>query len=192
VTEWRLFDEGTIPAFTTPEWYDGRDNAAHLEDPGHRPRMVRASMMVAQAAYSYGLQSVVDLGAGDGGLLSLLGPMVRAWGYDLSPNAAAHAKLRGVDVRYGDVLSGPVEWGQLAVATEMLEHLIEPQAFVKTIRANCKALVASSPFTETPESHYEFHTWAWDFDGYAAMLRGAGWRILRHEAVGPFQVVLAV
>lgn len=190
--EWRLFDEGTTPECTTAGWYAGRDNAAHLEDPHHRPRLVKSSLMVAQAAYSYQRSTVVDLGAGDGGLLSLLGPRLKGWGYDLAPAAVEAAKRRGVDVRLGDVLSGPIEWGQIAVATEMLEHLVDPHGLVKTIRQNCSAVVASSPFIERPGNHYEFHTWAWDFDGYAEMFRSAGWRIVRHEAVGPFQVVLAV
>lgn len=190
--EWRLFEAGTIPECTTAEWYAGRDNAAHLEDAHHRPRMLVSSLMVAQAAYSCGLSTVVDIGSGDGGLLSLLGPRLKGWGYDLAPAAVQAAKGRGMDVRLGDVLSDPVEWGQIAVATEMLEHLIDPHALVATIRGNCRAVVASSPYTERPGAHYEFHTWAWDFDGYAAMFRAGGWRIVRHEAVGPFQVLLAV
>lgn len=190
--EWRLFDEGTIPECTTAQWYAGRDNAAHLEDPYHRPRLVKTSLMVAQAAYSQQLNTVVDLGSGDGGLLSLLGPRLKGWGYDLAPAAVEAAKRRGVDVRAGDVLADPIEWGQIAVGTEMLEHLVDPHAMVATIRANCRAMVASSPFTERPGAAYEFHTFCWDFDGYAAMFRAAGWRIARHEPVGPFQVLLAV
>lgn len=190
--EWRLFEAGTTPECTTADWYAGRDNAAHLEDAFHRPRLVKSSLMVAQAACSYGLSTVVDLGSGDGGLLSLLGPRLSGWGYDLAPAAVEAAQGRGVDVRLGNVLAGPVEWGQIAVATEMLEHLVDPHALVATIRGNCRAVVASSPYMERPGNHYEFHTWAWDFDGYAAMFKTAGWRIVRHDAVGPFQVLLAV
>jgi SAM-dependent methyltransferase len=135
---------------------------------------------------------VVDLGSGDGGLLSLLGPRFTAWGYDLCPAAVLAAKERGVDVRHADVLGDPVEWGQIAVATEMLEHLVDPHGFVKAIAGNCRAVVASSPANERPGNHYEFHTWAWDYAGYAALFIGAGLRVVRHEPVGPFQVVLAV
>lgn len=189
--EWRLFEPGATPECTTADWYAGRDNAAHLEDAHHRPRLLKSSMAVAQAAHSYGLSTVVDLGSGDGGLLSLLGPRLRGWGYDLAPAAVEAAKHRGVDVRLADVLADPIEWAQIAVATEMLEHLVDPHAFVATIRANCAAVVASSPHLERPGNHYEFHTWAWDFAGYAAMFRSAGWRVVRHEAVGPFQVLMA-
>lgn len=190
--EWRLFEAGTVPECTTADWYAGRDNAAHLEDAHHRPRLLASSRMVAQAAFSYGLTTVVDVGAGDGGLLSLLGPRLRGWGYDLAPAAVAAARRRGVDVRLADVLSGPVEWGQIAVATEMLEHLVDPHGLVATIRGNCTAVVASSPFMERPGCHYEFHTWAWDMAGYAAMFRACGWRVVRHDPVGPFQVLMAV
>lgn len=192
VGEWQLFEPGTIPEYTTEQWYAGRDNAAHLEDAHHRPRMLRSSLMVAHAAASYGLSTVVDLGAGDGGLLSLLGPRLKAWGYDLAPAAVAAARARGVDVRQGNVLTDPVEWADIAVATEMLEHLVDPHALVATIREHCRAVVASSPHSERPGAAYEFHTFAWDFGGYAAMFRAAGWRIVRHEPVGPFQVLMAV
>lgn len=192
MSEWRLFEEGTIPECTTAEWYEGREHAPHLEQELHRPRLLKSASLVAQAVASFGFRTVVDLGAGDGGLLSLLGPAVTGWGYDLAPANVEAAKRRGVDVRLADVLADPIQWGALAVATEMLEHLIDPHGFAKTIFENARALVASSPWNETPDSHYEFHTWAWDRDGYRALLEQAGWRVVSHEPVSMFQVVLAV
>lgn len=190
--EWRLFDEGTVPEYTTPAWYVGREHAPHLEQGGHRARLLATATFVAQAAFTHGIRTVVDLGSGDGGLLSLLGPNLQAWGYDLMPANVEAAKERGVDVRYGDVLADPVEWADIAVCTEMLEHLVDPHAFVRTIIGHCRALVCSSPRDERKGHAYEFHTWAWDLEGYRALLEQAGWRVQRQKAVDRFQVILAV
>jgi len=51
--------------------------------------------------------------------------------------------------------------------------------------------VASSPFRETDKDHYEFHTWAWDPDGYAKLLNDNGWMIIDHKTAFICQVVLA-
>jgi hypothetical protein len=189
--EWRLFPEGTVPVFTTPEWYAGRDHAPHLEQVGHRDRLMFTAAQVAREAMT-GLKTVVDLGAGDGGLLSLLGPAMRAWGYDLQPSNLDAAKVRGVDVRYGDVLTDDIEWGEIAVATEMLEHLIDPHAFVRRIGEHAKVLICSSPRLETADEHYEFHTWAWDSTGYRELVEQGGWQVKRHTPVHGFQVLVAV
>jgi len=190
--EWRLFDEGTVPEHTRPEWYAGRDHAPHLEQPGHRDRLMQTATFVAQIAFSHGLRTVVDLGAGDGGLLSLLGPNLTAWGYDLTPANLDAAKERGADVRPGDVIDSDVEWGQIAVCTEMLEHLVDPHAFLRRVASHAQALVCSSPKDERPGSAYEYHTWCWDLEGYRALVEQGGFRVLRQRTVHGFQVVLAV
>lgn len=191
VHEWRLFDEGTVPEYTQPGWYAGRGHAPHLEQ-GHRPRMEHAAAFIAEAAFSRGLRTVVDLGAGDGGLLSLLGPALTAHGYDLMPENLQAAKERGVDVRYGDVLEDNVEWADIAVCTEMLEHLVDPHGFLRALPDSVKVLVCSSPRDERAGAAYEFHTWAWDFDGYRALVEQAGFTVQRQRPVGRFQVILAV
>lgn len=192
MSEWQLFEDGTVPECTTAAWYAGRESAPHLDQELHRPRLVRSAALVAQVAMAKGLKTLVDLGSGDGGLLSLLGPAIRGWGYDLAPSNVEAAKDRGVDVRQGDVVAGEIEWGQIAVATEMLEHLVDPHAFVRTIAGHAEALICSSPWNERPGHAYEFHTWAWDFDGYRALVEQAGFEVFKHEAVGPFQVIAAV
>lgn len=192
VHEWRLFAQGTVPEWTTAEWYAGRDPAPHLEQELHRDRLVTSAQFVALTAATRGWRTVVDLGAGDGGLLSLLGPGVTAWGYDLMPANVAHAGHRCVDVQYADVLADEIKWGDIAVCTEMLEHLVDPHGFVRRVAENCKALVCSSPWQERPGTAYEFHAWAWDFDGYRALVEQAGFTVQRQRTVGPFQVILAV
>lgn len=195
MAEWQLFEPGTVPEYTTPEWYLGRDRAPHLDEEMHRPRLELAARYVAELAGEYGCASVVDLGAGDGGLLSLLAeqaPGLEAWGYDLQPTNVAGAIERGVHVARRDVIARVPAWGEIAVATEMLEHLLDPHAFIQRIARRAAVLVASSPWTETPEAHYGYHTWAWDQDGYRALLEHAGFQVARHEVTGMFQVIAGV
>jgi len=203
--EYQLFETGTVPEWTTPAWYAGRETAPHLEQPGgHRERLIAAADAIKDEFYDddYGLTSVTDLGAGDGGLLSLLTPAltprVRLRGYDLQQsNVDAARENRGLTVELRDVIADPVDWSgpwgawtSCAVATEMLEHLIDPHGFVRDLPA--RMLVASSPCAETDRDHYEFHTWAWDHTGYAQVLHKGGFEILRHDTVLGFQVVVGV
>jgi hypothetical protein len=189
-----------MPVFTTPAWYAGRERAPHLEQPGHRERLLLAADMVHEAHTAYGIQSVVDLGAGDGGLLSWLeapdgqpwqfGPTM--WGYDLQQTNVAGARERGVDVHLGDVLHDDIEWGDLAVATEILEHLLDPHGFVRYMAQKSQAVVVSSPYTETDVEHYEFHTFAWDISGYQDLVTQGGFSVVRHETAAGSQVILGV
>ncbi len=191
--EWRLFPEGTVPECVTPEWHQHRERAPHLEQVGpQRNRLLVAAEHVTQAREEYGVRAVVDLGAGDGGLLSLLPRDLPAWGYDLCPaNFHAAVAERGVDVRYADLMDAAIEWGDLAVCTEMLEHLADPHGFLRRVAEHCRVLVASSPATETDRQYYEHHLWAWDEDGYRALIEQAGYRVVRHDRVDWFQVVTA-
>ena len=52
-------------------------------------------------------------------------------------------------------------------------------------------LVASSPYTETDEAHYEFHLWAWDSDGYRELMERNGWRVIAQQYAWISQVILA-
>lgn len=203
IVEWQLFPEGTIPEYTTPEWYAGRERAPHLEQEPHKWRLETAARFASEKVMSNGA-AVVDLGAGDGGLLSLVRDRLAAqgWsarfcsGYDLQESNVAGALERGVPVGLLDVVtdfdrikwpSGPVT----AVCTEMLEHLVDPYGFLAKVVRRADFVVASSPVTETDRDHYPFHTWAWNFEGYEALFERSGFEILGHRVQGMFQVLLA-
>lgn len=188
--ETRFFDEGTVPEWTTPEWYAGRERAPHLDQPGHRGRLELAAKFVREAWLHYPVTSVSDMGAGDGGLLSLIDDLdVPKWGYDLMPANVAGAAERGVSVELGNFQTDPVRWGYLCVLTEVLEHLIDPREVLRTIPSSI--VVASSPDGETLDRRYEFHTYGWDMDGYRALFEDSGFHVLRHESIG-FQVLAAI
>jgi hypothetical protein len=190
MTEIRFFDEGVVPEWTTPEWYAGRETAPHLEQDGHRERL----LATADIINTLKPKSVVDLGAGDGGLLSQL-ECDNKWGYDLQQtNVDVAWSNRHVDVRLRDVVTHGdfITWGDLAVATEMLEHLIDPHGFVRWVYGHAKYFVASSPWHEVDGPHYEFHTWAWDMEGFRAMFESAGFKVSQHVKVQGAQIIVGV
>jgi hypothetical protein len=203
VTEYRLFPEGTVPHVSTAAFHEHRERAPHLEQPVHRGRLEKAAALVREAAglhQSTGpghATGVSDLGCGDGGLLFLLNSCdpyhLLAWGYDFQPSNEAGWALRGVQGELADVFGpghGGAILGDVSVTTEVLEHLADPHGAVRWIGEHSRFLVASSPWTETPESHDECHCWAWDQDGYRALIEQGGFTVIRHETVGQFQVIL--
>ena len=199
MAEWKLF-EGDPPEWTTPEWYAGRERAPHLEQGVHRGRLETAADFVVMAL-GLGADIVVDLGAGDGGLLQLLTKERALYGTDMvgfdlqMTNVEAARHERDVDVRLHDVVADTpgreTTRPACGVMTEFLEHLVDPHLFLATLPGCYQWLVASSPAFETASSHYAFHTWAWDTMGYRALFEGAGFDVLRHEVAGEFQVLLA-
>lgn len=190
--QWRLFPSGAAPECTTPEWHRARESVPHLSQADHHERLMLARDYIMEARIRYAVRSVVDLGCGDGGLLSTLPPDLAAWGYDLTPANIAVGQRRGVDARYEDIVAADPEWADLVVATEVLEHLEDPTALLRRAAQRSRVLVASSPATETDRAHYEHHLWAFDLEGYRALIEGAGWRVVRHEPVSWFQVVMAI
>lgn len=188
--EWKLFKDSS--EYITAEWYEDRDAAHHLEQPGHRERLLAAHQFVLDAI-EMGAETVVDLGCGDGGMLSLLKESnIKSWGYDLAPKNIKYAnEVREVDARYTDFNNdSTIEYADIAIMTEVLEHLEDPHGVVKALPS--KYLIASSPYHETDKNYYEFHLWAWDVVGYNNLLEDNGYRVLKTELIDGSQVLLGV
>lgn len=200
MAEWRLYPEGSIPHVSTAEFHHDRERAPHLEQGIHRPRLEKAAEFVAAAAarvLGAGVMpaEVVDLGCGDGGLLSLVQqiPNTVAFGYDFQPSNAAGWAERSVRAEALNFVDhwDKVDPADIYILTEVLEHLADPHRMVRQVAERGAYLVASSPWTEHAGSHDACHAWAWDMDGYRALIEQGGFRVLRHEQVDMFQVVLA-
>lgn len=193
MTIWKLF-EGKVAPVSTAHFHADRDRADHLGDPHHRPRLEKAAEFVRQAAGGLDQPTVSDLGCGDGGLLSLIQDDVDAWGYDFAPANAQGWAERGVKAEQLDVFGADrdrVRFGSITVMTEVLEHISDPFGAVRRVRDNSQFLVASSPWVENGSNYDECHAWAFDPWGYRELAERCGFRILRHELVQGFQVVLA-
>jgi 2-polyprenyl-3-methyl-5-hydroxy-6-metoxy-1,4-benzoquinol methylase len=195
MSETRFFADGETPRHTQADWYRDIERAPHLDQPAHRPRLLKAAEFVMAAAM-LGATTISDLGAGDGGLLSLVcdaGFTGSAWGYDLiDENVVAAQCERQVEVELGNFETDDfVEFGELVTLTEVLEHLIDPHGVLQNLPEVTRFVVASSPDNETWESRYIYHCWGWTMEGYRAMFEGAGWTVVRHERIPGFQVLLA-
>lgn len=194
--EWKLFN-GDVPHVSTFEFHEHRERAPHLEQLVHRARLemtyslVQAAHVARPPTQHPRPTRVVDLGCGDGGLLSLLKGDFSCYGYDFQPSNAMGWVERGVNAEQLDFVAN---WdividADIYVITECLEHLAHPHEMVQRIHDRGAQIVASSPFTEWSGSHDECHAWAWDEQGYAKMLRDAGFTIKEHMTTGMFQII---
>lgn len=195
MSEWKLFEgRSYVSSF---EFHEHRERAQHLEEFVHRGRLDLAAEFVREYIATHDIADVVDLGCGDGGLLSLLRNIpgvVDPHGYDFHPASQRGWVERGV---YAQALNFVEDWdgvdfADIYVMTEVLEHLEYPHAMVRRVHDRDAILVCSSPFTENDVTHDGAHAWAWDQEGYAKMITDAGFDIDRHETVGMFQVVRAL
>jgi hypothetical protein len=186
MAEYRFFEEGTVPYVSTQAFHADRERAPHLEQQMHSGRLSRVAYLIRSLVPS----SVVDLGCGDGGLLSLLGG-IDAWGYDFQPSNEAGWVERGITAECRDVLypGADIRWGELAAMTETLEHVADPHGVVGWVARHCRYIVASSPHSETPEHHAAEHAWGWDMPGYADMF---SWHceVMRHESLNWCQIIV--
>lgn len=200
MAEYRLFDPADLPNWLDPEWWRDTPNCDHLAHPAgvHRARLEFVAGRAAAVFRRERLDWITDVGAGDGALLSLLPDGVRrvATGFEIITDSVRHAtEVRGVDVRQANVLIDDVPWGaptNLVVATEVLEHQADPHGFVRDVLArNADWLIVSSPWQETPERHEYNHAWAWDRDGYRALIEQGGFDVVEHTDVEWSQVIVA-
>lgn len=200
MAEFKLFEDAEAYV-STFEFHEHRERAPHLEQGVHQGRLRLAADFVREAVdrvedRATRPATVIDLGCGDGGLLSLVSrlPWVTSFGFDFQPSNAQGWAERNVS---GMLLSFVDDWPSIPTAdvyvmTEVLEHLTEPHLMMRKIAERGAQIVASSPWTEHAGSHDECHAWAWDKEGYKALMWQAGYRVIRHETDGMFQVVHAV
>lgn len=202
MAEWKLFD-ANVAEVSTFEFHKDRERAPHLEQWVHQGRLQLAADFVREAVDRVegrvtAPATVIDLGCGDGGLLSLISrlPWTNAYGFDFQPSNAQGWQERNVTAMALDFVSDfeLVASADVYVMTEVLEHLTDPHLMVRKIRAKGDRvqLVASSPYTEDYNSHDACHAWAWDMDGYKALMVNAGFNVVRHETTGMFQVIHAI
>jgi predicted TPR repeat methyltransferase len=194
--EWKLFDR--VPDWVTPEWHATREAAHHIDEPWQAMRMLISRAFVEYLHRFHNVRALLDLGCGDGGFLESLNHLtgLTRTGVDLSPKAVQWAvEQRGVNASLLDFIGKKEEIAaaDCTVLTEVLEHLCDPHGLLRFLAESKKAkyIVASSPINETQENHYEFHLWAWDNDGYNALLTGNGWAVLKKVVIDGFQVVIA-
>jgi 2-polyprenyl-3-methyl-5-hydroxy-6-metoxy-1,4-benzoquinol methylase len=201
MAEYKLFS-GVVADVSTFTFHEHRERAPHLEQGVHQGRLRLAADFVREAVDRVETRmqypaDVVDLGCGDGGLLSLLSrlPFTNVLGFDFQPSNKEGWLERNVNAQAMNFVDDfhKVPDADVYVMTEVLEHLTDPHAMVRNIRRHPQTqLVASSPWTEHSTSHDACHAWAWDEEGYKQLMWQAGFKVVRHETTGMFQVIHAV
>ena len=192
MAEWKLFDK---PRAHDEAFYRDIVLADHINQPTHAQRIYIAAGYAAWQVRFRGLLSVADFGAGNGGLLRVLGKLiddsVPMWGYDLLPANVEDAHEKGTDVKYCNFLTGDVRWADLVIVTEVLEHLIDPAGFLKRVPTGTRVL-ATVPGGENAGHHYRDHLWAWDHRGFCDLFTRSGYEIERHVSVDCIHLVVGV
>lgn len=177
MSEWKLFDEP--PFYATPEFFAAHPWISPVHQIGHAERTHMVLNAILRLTDGKIFESLCDLGCGDGSLLRQVRNetvISRLWGMTQSQGDIDVAWSHDLNVVQGNFLTDIDEWAEITVMTEVLEHLLDPHAFLRRIES--QYLVASSPSAETDKWHYEHHTWAWDLTGYAEMIADAGFTIL--------------
>lgn len=188
----KLF-EGDVAPFTDDEFYREREAAHHMEQWGHRDRLLKVLDYAIIARDELGCNTFSDMGCGDGGWVQVATEHgLNAWGYDMQPDNIRHAlEKRKVDVRLTNFeTDDTIEFGDCAAYSEVLEHISDPHKAVRDCPS--RVIIASSPYHETKDAHYEFHNWAWDEEGYAALIEQGGYTVIKQENVWLSTVILAV
>jgi Methyltransferase domain len=189
VSEWRLWEGDEPPVFTQPEFFRVHPHIHPGDQVGHAERTDMAVQAVVAHRNEVTHHSLLDLGCGDGSFLSALSQRPELAGWALSGVDAGEANIQaatalGVQVMLDDFTQwapGEIEVDGVISMNEVLEHLADPHGLLAGIRA--RMLVCTSPSAETPDWHYEHHAWAWDWDGYEQLLRGADWYCIWHTEV---------
>jgi hypothetical protein len=137
----------------------------------HRAR-VRFTVLLAEALMS-DVTSGADLSCGDGAILRALRLKTRVFG-DFAP---------------GYEVTGPLEETletlepvDIYVCSETIEHLDDPRAVLKQIRAKTGRLLLSTPVNAWNDTNPE-HYWAWDRAEVEALLASAGFTVSIYVAL---------
>lgn len=189
---YKTFDK---PHSHDAEWYKDREVADHINEKGHRPRLMQVLDFLLQILEQYPDLSICDFGCGNAGLIREIESKVsnKIWGYDLCPANVEDAAAKGnKNVFYKDfVIEDDVTYPDIAICTEVLEHLVDPDTFIKKLLNNgVKFIIASSPDYETPSYHAPFHLWVFNGDSYKEMFVDAGWNVVLHHK-DYFQYIVA-
>jgi hypothetical protein len=187
-----------VPHSHDMEFYKDIELADHINQHDHRPRLMNVLEYIVQLASQDGRLTICDFGCGNGGLIREIESKIsnRIWGYDLLPANVkdAHSKGNSQNVTYKDFVTDEtgIEYPDIAICTEVLEHLVDPDAFLsKLLDKGVQCIVASSPDYESPNYHAPFHLWVFNGDSYKDMFDKAGWNVILHHK-DFFQYIVAV
>jgi 2-polyprenyl-3-methyl-5-hydroxy-6-metoxy-1,4-benzoquinol methylase len=188
----------TIPHSHDSEFYQDLELADHINQEGHRPRLLQVLDYIVSLSSEDSNLTICDFGCGNGGLIREIESKLpnKIWGYDLLPANVkdAHSKGNKNNIFYKDFITDKtnIKYPDIAICTEILEHLVNPDEFLtKLLNNNVQCVVASSPDYETPNYHAPFHLWVFNGDSYKEMFEQVGWKVILHHK-DFFQYIVAL
>lgn len=147
----------------------------HTRWPDHLYRVDVTTAMAGQLLPLGG--TLADLSCGNAAIAKRLASSHVAGKVTLGDYAPGYS-LTGAIEQTIDLID-PVD---LFICSETIEHLDDPDAVLKKIRAKTDRLVLSTPDGETNNWNPE-HVWGWDSEAVEAMLRAAGFAPVVHTTV---------
>ena len=142
----------------------------HFGNADHR---LRVAVTIAVARSVGAVESVADLACGDAAIASAVNAPKRYLG-DFAPG---YPIVGPIEQTINDI--PPVD---LFVCTETIEHLDDPDAVLRAIRAKTRHLILSTPvgcFHDSNPEHYH----AWDREAVEAMMAEAGFKAEVYSSV---------
>jgi len=139
------------------------------------------------------LQRIVDYGCGTGGLLRFLKhnlPDRTYLGYDLVADNVRFCKDNGISAEQKDITHENLYYGDLAIITEVLEHLLDPREFLNKIPKGTW-LIATVPCNESGDRHDPSHIQVWEGDSFVKMISDCGFIIHHYDKAFISQFVVA-
>lgn len=163
-----------------PAWSDAELAEMYAEPHDHRrwgDHEVRVSFTVASGLRlaGPGVASAADLSCGNGSILEAMPAAVKHYG-DFAPGYDITGPIERTIEQIPDV--------ELFVCCETIEHLDDPDAVLKAIRAKTSLLLLSTPVDAWDDGNAE-HYWAWDREAVEAMLTEAGFTVRDYTEVAP-------
>jgi len=131
-----------------------------------KDHQLRVQMTIAFASWFKDVQSIADLSAGDAVIINSIPATTRYIG-DFAP---AYEFTGAID----DTID-LIPKVDLFIFSETIEHLDDPEKTLAKIRAKTKALIVTTPDSETNDQNPQ-HYWGWDADGVRELLEGAGFK----------------
>ncbi len=187
-----------VPHSHDADFYRDIELADHINQDGHRPRLMQVLDYITQLTSDDDQLTICDFGCGNGGLIREIESKIpnKIWGYDLLPANVTDAHVKGNtnNITYKDFITDVegIQYPDVAICTEVLEHLVDPDAFLnRLLENNVQCVVASSPDYETPNYHASFHLWVFNGDSYKEMFEQVGWKVILHHK-DFFQYIVAI
>lgn len=133
---------------------------------GWQDHRLRVQMTIAFATWFGHVNSVADLSAGDAAIINSISADTKHIG-DFAPGYEYQGAIDDTIDLIPNV--------DLFICSETIEHLDDPEATLRKIRAKTKAIIVTTPDGETGDTNPE-HYWGWDCDGVRELLEATGFK----------------